>query len=97
MALMGPGTYRINPLLFRVELANAIDIPDNKVGIVTTREGCALAKGEIAGLTVEGHNLFQTPRPSSTITARKDCKSRSCWRAATSSTRGCDHRDRRHV
>jgi uncharacterized membrane protein YqiK len=62
MALMGPGTYRINPLLFRVELANAIDIPDNKVGVVTTREGCALAKGEIAGLTVEGHNLFQDPQ-----------------------------------
>jgi len=62
MALMGPGTYRINPLLFRVELANAVDIPDNKVGVVTTREGCALAKGEIAGLTVEGHNLFQDPQ-----------------------------------
>jgi uncharacterized membrane protein YqiK len=62
MALIGPGTYRINPLLFRVELANAIDIPDNKVGVVTTREGCALAKGEIAGLTVEGHNMFQNPQ-----------------------------------
>jgi len=62
MALIGPGTYRINPLLFRVELANAIDIPDNKVGVVTTREGCALAKGEIAGLTVEGHNMFQSPQ-----------------------------------
>jgi uncharacterized membrane protein YqiK len=62
MALIGPGTYRINPLLFRVELANAIDIPDNKVGVVTTREGCALAKGEIAGLTVEGHNMFQDPQ-----------------------------------
>jgi uncharacterized membrane protein YqiK len=62
MALIGPGTYRINPLLFCVELANAIDIPDNKVGVVTTREGCALAKGEIAGLTVEGHNMFQSPQ-----------------------------------
>jgi uncharacterized membrane protein YqiK len=62
MALIGPGTYRINPLLFRVELANVIDIPDNKVGVVTTREGAPLAKGEIAGLTVEGHNLFQDPQ-----------------------------------
>lgn len=62
MALVGPGTYRINPLLFRVELANVIDIPDNKVGVVTTREGAALAKGEIAGLTVDGHNLFQDPQ-----------------------------------
>jgi uncharacterized membrane protein YqiK len=62
MALIGPGTYRINPLLFRVELAPVIDIPDNKVGVVTTREGAPLAKGEIAGLTVEGHNLFQDPQ-----------------------------------
>jgi len=62
MALIGPGMYRINPLLFRIELANVIDIPDNKVGVVTTREGAPLAKGEIAGLTVEGHNLFQDPQ-----------------------------------
>jgi uncharacterized membrane protein YqiK len=32
------------------------------VGVVTTREGYALAKGEIAGLTVEGHNMFQNPQ-----------------------------------
>jgi len=62
MALIAPGTYRINPLLFSVELANVIDIPDNKVGVVTTREGAPLAKGEIAGLTVDGHNLFQDPQ-----------------------------------
>src|SRR4051794_17989324 len=62
MALVGPGTYRVNPLLFRVELAPVIDIPDNKVGVVTTREGAPLAKGEIAGLTVDGHNLFQDPQ-----------------------------------
>jgi uncharacterized membrane protein YqiK len=62
MALVGPGTYRINPLLFRVELTAVIDIPDNKVGVVTTREGAPLAKGEIAGLTVDGHNLFQDPQ-----------------------------------
>jgi uncharacterized membrane protein YqiK len=62
MALITPGTYRINPLLFHVELTNAIDIPDNKIGIVTTREGCSLAKGEIAGLTVDGHDMFQNPQ-----------------------------------
>jgi uncharacterized membrane protein YqiK len=62
MALIAPGTYRINPLLFRVELADAIDVPDNKIGVVTTREGCALAKGEIAGLTVGGHDMFQNPQ-----------------------------------
>jgi uncharacterized membrane protein YqiK len=62
MALIPPGTYRINTLLFKVDLADVIDIPDNKVGVVTTREGCALAKGEIAGLTVPGHDMFQNPQ-----------------------------------
>jgi uncharacterized membrane protein YqiK len=62
MALITPGSYRINPLLFRVELANAVDVPDNRVGIVTTREGGELAKGEIAGLTIEGHDMFQNPQ-----------------------------------
>ena len=62
MALIPPGTYRVNPLLFKVDIADVVDIPDSKVGIVTTREGCALAKGEIAGLTVPGHDMFQNPQ-----------------------------------
>src|SRR6185369_3601224 len=39
-----------------------IDVAENKVGIVTTREGAALAKDEIAGPVVEGHNVFQNPQ-----------------------------------
>ena len=62
MALIAPGNYRINPFLFSVQLADALDIPDNKVGIVTTREGLALSSGEIAGPVVEGHNMFQSPQ-----------------------------------
>ena len=62
MAIVAPGTYRINPLLFSVQLADVVDICDNKVGIVTTREGADLAKGEIAGPVVDGHNLFQNPQ-----------------------------------
>jgi uncharacterized membrane protein YqiK len=62
MAIIAPGTYRINPLLFSVQLADVVDIEENKVGLVTTREGAALAKGEIAGPVVEGHNLFQNPQ-----------------------------------
>ena len=49
MAIIPPGTYRINPVLFAVHLADVLDIPDNKVGIVTTREGAPLPTGEIAG------------------------------------------------
>ncbi len=62
MAIIAPGTYRINPYLFSVQLADAIDIPENKVGIVTTREGQALDAGEIAGPSVDGHNMFQSPQ-----------------------------------
>jgi uncharacterized membrane protein YqiK len=62
MAVISPGTYRINPLLFAVQLADVVDISENKIGVVTTREGAALAKGEIAGPVVEGHNLFQNPQ-----------------------------------
>lgn len=56
---MSPGTYRINSLLFTVTLADVIDVPDNQVGIVTTKEGTPLQKGEIAGVEIAGHNSFQ--------------------------------------
>jgi len=62
MAIIAPGTYRINPLLFSVQLADVVDISENKIGVVTTREGAALSKGEIAGPTVEGHNMYQNPQ-----------------------------------
>jgi uncharacterized membrane protein YqiK len=61
-AVIAPGNYRLNPFLFSVQLADAIDIPDNKVGIVTTREGRALPAGEIAGPSVPGHDMFQNPQ-----------------------------------
>jgi uncharacterized membrane protein YqiK len=61
-SVIAPGTYRINPFVFSVQMADAIDIEDNKVGIVTTREGNALDAGEIAGAVVDGHNMFQSPQ-----------------------------------
>lgn len=61
-SVIPPGTYRINPMLFTVQLAEVVDIPDNKIGIVTTREGAPLATGDIAGPIVEGHNMFQIPQ-----------------------------------
>lgn len=62
MAVVTPGTYRINPYLFNVTTASVVDVPDNKVGIVTTREGVPLASGDIAGATVPGHDMFQNPQ-----------------------------------
>jgi uncharacterized membrane protein YqiK len=62
MAVMSAGTYRINPFLFSVSLADVVDVPDDKVGVVMTREGAPLAEGEIAGPTVAGHDMFQNPQ-----------------------------------
>ncbi len=62
MSVIPQGKYRINPGLFRVTQVAVTDVPDNKVGIVTTREGASLATGEIAGPELPGHNLFQDPQ-----------------------------------
>src|SRR5262245_1286787 len=59
MTVIPPGTYRINSALFTVQSVKVLDIPDNMVGIVTTKEGRPLAAGEIASQPVQGHNSFQ--------------------------------------
>jgi uncharacterized membrane protein YqiK len=59
IAVIPPGTYRINTALFTVTEAPVLEIRDNKVGVVTTKEGRGLPTGEIAGVNVEGHNSFQ--------------------------------------
>jgi uncharacterized membrane protein YqiK len=59
IAIIPPGVYRINTKLFAIRLAPAISIPDNTVGVVTTKEGQALQTGEIAGKKINGHNSFQ--------------------------------------
>ncbi len=58
-AIIAPGSYRINTLLFEIELTDMTMIPDNAVGIVTTAEGKPLEEGQIAGKIIEGHNKFQ--------------------------------------
>ena len=61
MSIIPQGQYRINPRLFSVEMADVTDIPDNKVGIITTKEGQSLLTGDIAGPEVAGHNMYQNP------------------------------------
>lgn len=60
-AIMTPGTYRINTALFQVMYANALEVTDDEIAIVTTKDGVPLSKGDIAGRQVEGHNMFQDP------------------------------------
>ena len=59
IAIIPPGTYRINTAFFDLKVAPVTEIDDNTVGIVTVKDGNALPSGEIAGKEVGGHNLFQ--------------------------------------
>jgi uncharacterized membrane protein YqiK len=59
MTVIPPGTYRINTSLFSVAEERALEIPDNMVGVVTTKEGKPLPTGEIAGREVQGHQMYQ--------------------------------------
>lgn len=59
ISIIPNGQYRINPRLFSIKTVSVVDVPDNMVGIVTTKEGAPLITGEIAGKEVAEHNMFQ--------------------------------------
>lgn len=59
MAVITPGTYRINTALFNISTSPVIAVTDNMVGIVTTQDGTPLNSGDIAGHEVTGHNMYQ--------------------------------------
>jgi uncharacterized membrane protein YqiK len=59
IAIIPPGTFRINTALFSVAQEPVLEIADNMVGIVTTKEGAPLHTGDIAGGEIPGHNMFQ--------------------------------------
>lgn len=54
-----PGTYRINIRLFRITLVQALNIPENAIGIVEAADGEAIPAGNIFGRSVPGHNFYQ--------------------------------------
>ena len=59
ISIIPPGVYRINTEVFEVTLKTVTQIPDKRVGIVTTLDGRALDTGEIAGRIVPAHSRFQ--------------------------------------
>ena len=61
LAVIPPGSYRINTALFNIRSCPAVEIPSDKIGIVETMEGVPLStgSGDIAGPVIEGHNSFQ--------------------------------------
>src|SRR5215510_3419424 len=61
LAVIPPGSYRINTALFVIKPCPAIEIPSDRIGLVETMEGTSLstASGDIAGPVIEGHTSFQ--------------------------------------
>jgi uncharacterized membrane protein YqiK len=59
IAIIPPGVYRINTAFFSITESPALEIADNMVGIVTTKDGKPLATGDIAGTEIANHNMYQ--------------------------------------
>ena len=59
IAIIPPGTYRINTSLFSITPHPVTEIKDTEIGLVTTKDGVPLPTGEIAGGEIEGHQSFQ--------------------------------------
>ena len=54
-----PGTYRINLNLFQIQIAPAVVIEANKVGLVTALDGIPLPDREYVASPISGHNDYQ--------------------------------------
>ncbi len=52
--VLGPGTYRLNPQGYQVEIVDAINIPVGYAGVVTSQTGKAPQPGTFAGLGEKG-------------------------------------------
>jgi len=59
IAIIPPGTYRINTAFFTIVPGAAFEIADNMVGVVTTKDGKPLPTGDIAGREIPDHSMFQ--------------------------------------
>jgi regulator of protease activity HflC (stomatin/prohibitin superfamily) len=54
-----PGTYNINTEIFAVEIAEAVRIGENEIGIVDARDGLAMARSDVVVHTPDDVNGFQ--------------------------------------
>jgi regulator of protease activity HflC (stomatin/prohibitin superfamily) len=54
-----PGTYRINLNLFKIQVAPAVIVEANKIGLITALDGIPLPEREYVATPVSGHNDYQ--------------------------------------
>lgn len=57
--ILPPGTYRINPYLFKIVKRPALRITNNKIGVVVATDGQPMTPGRLLGRSVKGHENFQ--------------------------------------
>lgn len=57
--ILPPGSYRINPYLFRITKINAIKIGNNQIGVAIASDGIPIDQGRLLGKRITGHDNFQ--------------------------------------
>jgi regulator of protease activity HflC (stomatin/prohibitin superfamily) len=57
--ILPPGSYRINPYLFRVTKVPVVSIGNNQIGVAVATDGAQMAAGRLLGQHVDNHNNFQ--------------------------------------
>lgn len=57
--ILPPGTYRINPVLFRVKKSPAVTVEKNEIALISSTDGSPIPPGKIFARVVGGHNAFQ--------------------------------------
>ena len=57
--IIPPGSYRINPYLFKIKKYPSTIIETDEIGIILANDGEPLAPGKLLGQHVTGHNHFQ--------------------------------------
>lgn len=59
IAILPPGTYRINPVLFNIRKGPLTFIDKGKIGIVTSMDGEPIPPGRLLAGKTEGHGNFE--------------------------------------
>jgi uncharacterized membrane protein YqiK len=57
--ILPPGTYRINPVLFKIRKMPAVIIETGKVGLITAMDGGPIPNGRLLAQQVAGHDKFE--------------------------------------
>ena len=58
IAFLEPGFYRVNTIMFKIEIRKQIQISGGKIGLVEATDGGRIPEGRLLAAKVEGHQNF---------------------------------------